>query len=107
MTITNPYNYPLTTGAGSVTWNDDKGHQVGTDKSLSLQSIVLGSTTLWTGSSAANVSTMPWTTPAVIPATSTITIVFTFQQSYDNFDGTESITINVITNGCAGVIIQS
>ena len=106
MIITNPYAYPITTGAGSVTWNDDKGHQTGSDKTLSLQSITLGGTTVWTGNSSST-STMPWTTPAVIPANSTVTIIFTFHQSYDNFDGTESITINLLTNGCSGIIIQS
>ncbi len=99
MTITNPYGFPLTTGAGTVTWNDDKGHQTGGDKTLNLQSITIGSTTVWTGNSS-NVSTMPFTNPAVIPPNTTVSIIFTFHQSYDNFDGTESIYINLTTPGC-------
>jgi len=108
MTITNPYVFPLTTGPGTVTWNDDKGHQTGSDKTLRLQSIVIGTTTIWTGNSS-NVSTIPWTTPAIIPSgpNTTVTITFTFHQSYDNFDGTENIYINLTTPGCEGDPIQS
>ena len=106
MTITNPYAFPLTTGPGTVTWNDDKGHLTGTDKTLSLQSITVASTIVWTGSSS-NVSTIPFTTPVTIPANSTVTITFTFHQSYDNLDGTEKIYINLTTPGCEGNPIQS
>jgi len=106
MTITNPYAFPLTTGDGTVTWNNDKGHQTGGDKTLSLQSIVIGSTTVWTGNSS-NVSTMLFSTPAIIPANTTVTITLTFHQSYDNLDGTEDIYINLSTPGCTGNPIQS
>jgi len=111
MTITNPYSFPLTTGAGTVTWNDDKGHQTGSDKSLILQSIVIGTTTVWSGASS-NVSTIPFNTPVVIPATitppnTTITITLTFHQSYDTPDGTEKIYINLTTPGCESTPIQS
>lgn len=106
MTITNPYVFPLTTGPGTVTWNDDKGHLTGTDKTLSLRSITVASTSVWTGSSS-NVSTIPFTTPVVIPANSTVTITFTFHQSYDNLDGTEKIYINLTTPGCEANPIQS
>ncbi len=99
MTITNPYAFPLITGDGSVTWNNPKGHLTGTDKTLNLQSITIGSTSVWSGSSF-NVATMPWNTPATIPANSTVTITFTFDQSYDYMDGTESIYMNLLTNGC-------
>jgi Flp pilus assembly protein TadG len=106
MTITNPYGFELTTGTGSVTWNNDKGHQTGGDKSLSLQSIAIGTTNVWTGSSS-NVSTIPWTNIAIIPANTTVTITFTFHQTYDNFDGTESIFINLTTPGCESNPITS
>jgi Flp pilus assembly protein TadG len=109
MTVTNPFAYPLIIGNGSVTWNDDKGHQTGADKSLRLQNITIGSTTVWTGNSGINTSSMPWTTPAIIPAipNGTVTITFTFHQSYDNFDGTELITFNITTNGCNNLVISS
>jgi Flp pilus assembly protein TadG len=106
MTITNPWNFPLITGAGTVTWNDDKGHQTGGDKTLRLQNITIAGTTVWTGNSN-NVSTMAFSDPAVIPPNSTVTIILTFHQSYDNFDGTENIYINLSTPGCEGNPIQS
>ncbi len=106
MQITNPNNFLIITGPGIVTWNSDKGHQTGSDKTLILQSITIGSVTVWTGSSS-NVSDMPWATPAQLPALSTTTITFTFHQSYDTFDGTEKIYINLTTPGCEGNPIQS
>ena len=107
MTVTNPYVYPLTIGSGIVTWNDDKGHTTGTDKTLSLQGITIDSTTVWTGSTS-NTSSQPWSgTVAVMPAKSTITLTFTFDQSYDNFDGTERIIFTIITNGCNNLQIDS
>jgi hypothetical protein len=107
MTITNPYSWPLTTGDGSVTWNYDKGHQTGTDKSLKLMNIVMGGTMVWNLGPTNNIATQPFTTPVVIPANSTMTIVFTFNQSYDNLDGTEDVLINLTTPGCVGKFIQS
>jgi hypothetical protein len=110
MTITNPYGFPLRTGAGTVTWHYDKGHQTGSDKTLRLQSITIGTTSVWTGNSS-NVSTIPFVTPAIIPAATTVpttvTITFTFHQSYDNYKGTEQIYINLTTPGCEGNPIQS
>lgn len=109
MTITNPYNYPLTTGDGTITWNDDKGHQMGGDKTLKLMSITAGSTILWNaGPTLPGVSTQTFTTPFVIPPyPGSVTLVFTFHQSYDNLDGTESALINLTTNGCQGIFINS
>jgi Flp pilus assembly protein TadG len=107
MTITNPYAYPLATGGGSVTWNSDKGNNTG-DKHLYLMSVALNGSPIWnSGPTKPNVDTQPFTTPAVIPANSTVTIVFTFDQSYDNLDGTESIFFNLSTPGCEGIIIKS
>lgn len=107
MTITNPYNYPLTTGSGSVTWNDDKGSNTG-NKKLALLSATLGGTTIWfSGPTAVNVSTMPFTIPATLPANTTVSIIFTFDRSYDNFNGLESIFVNLTTQGCTGLNIKS
>jgi Flp pilus assembly protein TadG len=106
MAITNSHVFPITTGPGTVTWNNDRGHQSGSDKSLNLQSITIGSTTVWTGNSS-NVSTILFVTPATIPANSTVSITLTFHQSFDNFDGTENIFINLLTPGCESSPIQS
>jgi hypothetical protein len=106
MTITNPYDFPLTTGPGTVTWHYDKGHKTGNDKTLRLQSITIGTTTVWTGNSI-DVSTIPFVIPAIIPANTTVTITLTFHQSYDNYNATEKIYINLLTPGCELNPIQS
>jgi hypothetical protein len=108
LTITNPYPWPLRTGDGVVTWNSDKGHKTTSDKSLLLQSATVAGTTVWSANpNPSNGPSQPWTTPAIIPANATSTIVFTFHQSYDNLDETESVLINVTTPGCNNVFIQS
>ncbi len=105
MTITNNETFPLTFNDVTVTWNDDKGHQTGGDKTLILQGASLSGVSFWTGNvnSQSTVTIIP-TTPAVIPAgpNTTVTLTFTFHQSYDNFDGTENIFINLWTPGCEG-----
>ena len=113
MTITNPYAYPLTTGTGTVTWNHDKGHQTGSDKSLKLMNASLNGTTIWnSGPTNDTTFSVAFTTPAVIPAAvngtpTTVTIVFTFHQSYDNLDTSELITFQIATNGCNNHLISS
>lgn len=106
MTITNPNNFLIIAGSGSVTWYGTKGHQSGADKTLNLQSIKIGNTTVWTGDSV-DVSDMVWSTPASIPPNGTITITFTFDKSYDTFNGLEKILIQLTTPGCEGSPIQS
>ena len=106
MTITNPYTYPLATGDGSVTWNADKGNNTG-NKHLFLMSATLNGTVIWnSGPSNVNVDTLPFVIPATLPANSTVSIIFTFDGTYDNFDGTESISINLTTPGCNGFLIK-
>lgn len=82
----------------TVTWNDDKGHQAGSDKTLRLQRITVGAVTIWTGDSG-NRSTFTLPTTATLPPGNT-TISFFFHQSYDNRDGTERVLINLLTPGC-------
>lgn len=107
MTITNPYNFPLILRDVTVTWNDDKGHQVGADKTLKLQGASIGGVSFWTGN-IGNRSTYTIPTTAAIPAgPSTTTISFVFHQSYDNVDGTENILINLLTPGCENDPIDS
>jgi Flp pilus assembly protein TadG len=108
MTITNPYVFPITFEDVTVTWNNDKGHQTGGDKTLRLQGASLNGTSFWTGD-IANQSTYTIDASPIIPAGpgTTITLTFTFHQSYDNFDGTEKIYINLRTPGCESNPIQS
>ena len=106
-TIHNPYAYPLTTGVGTVVWNNDKGHQTGSDKTLLLNQIAIGSTTVWSGTTTVNDYIWTWSAPGTLAPLANTTIVFTFHQSYDNLDGTEYFSINITTNGCNGIVIHS
>jgi hypothetical protein len=98
MTINNPYSFTLVMKDVTVTWNDDKGHQTGTDKTLRLLGASIGGVTFWTGD-IGNQSTYTIPQPALIPP-GTTTISFTFNQSYDNLDSTENVLINFLTPGC-------
>ena len=106
MTITNPYGFPITLQDVTLTWNDDKGHQTTDDKTLILQSASLSGSVFWTGN-INNQSTYTIVASPVIPPSSTVTLSFSFHQSYDNFDGTEAIYINLLTPGCEGNPIKS
>jgi len=91
-----------------VMWNQSKGHQTGNDKTLTLLSASMSGspTPFWTGtipepppSPQTSSATLESATPIQIPS-GTSTIVFTFDQSYDRFDGSEEILINLSTPGC-------
>jgi hypothetical protein len=107
MTITNPYAFPLTTGDGFVTWYYVKGHKTGGDKTLNLTNISIGNTPVGTGLPSSNTDNKTWVTSAVIPPNTTVTITFTFDQTYDQTNGLESILINLTTPGCVLNPIQS
>lgn len=107
MTITNPNAWPLTVADVFVVWDHDRGHQTGNDKSLILQSVSLGGTPFWTGPADDGPSlTINPTSSLVIPAGSSVTIVFTFHQTYDASDGSEEININLSNPGCEGFPIH-
>ena len=107
MEITNPYGFPLTTGDGFVTWYYIKGHKTGGDKTLNLTNISIGNTPVWTGPTSSSIDTMNWLPSAVIPPSTTVTITFTFDQTYDQTNGLESILIYLTTPGCELNPIQS
>jgi TadE-like protein len=110
MTITNPNVYAITVQDVFVVWNHDKGHQVGNDKSLILQSASMSGslTPFWTGNSLGPSDTLTSVTPLTIPGNGTVsTITFTFNQSYDKFDNSEEILINLSTPGCQGFPIHA
>jgi len=105
MTIKNSQSYPVSIQNIFVVWNHDKGHQVGNDKSLILQSVTLTTSTtttpVWTGSSAGPSTTITSTSPMVIPGNGVVTtITFTFNQSYDKLDNSEEILMYLSTPGC-------
>jgi Flp pilus assembly protein TadG len=110
LTIPNTNPYPVTVKDLFVTWNSDKGHQAGTDKSLILQSVgLLGAATpFWTGNPASPAvgPSAFLTTPFVIPANGVSTLVFTFHQSYDKLDASERTFMNLLTPGCEGFPID-
>lgn len=110
MTITNPQPYAITVQDIFVVWNHDKGHQVGTDKGLILQSASMSGslTPFWTGNSLGPSDTLTSVTPLTIPGSGTVsTITFTFNQSYDKFDNSEELLINLSTPGCEGFPIHA
>ena len=96
----NPYAFTLVLNTITVTWNEDKGHKTGSDKTLKLQQVTVGGVSVW-GPSTTNpgeaTKTIP-TTASLPPGTTTIT--FYFQQSYDIRDGTEQVVLNWLTPGC-------
>ena len=114
MTITNPNSYTINASDVFVTWNSDKGHQTGGDKTLKLLSASMQPgavgpatpvppTVFWTGSSSGPSATL--TNPNVfisIAPNTTTTITFTFDKTYDNPDPDyrEEILMNLNTNGC-------
>jgi hypothetical protein len=99
ITVNNPYGFPLTMKDLTVTWNNDKGHTSGTDKTLNLEKITVGATTIFTGPTI-NQYTVTVQTNATLPAASNTVITFYFSQTYDSRDGTENVYINWLTPGC-------
>ena len=88
-------------------WDSNRGHQSGNDKTLILQSASLGGAPFWTGPADDGPSlTITPASSLVIPAGSSVTIVFTFHQAYDRSDGSEEININLSNPGCEGFPIH-
>ena len=101
MTINNQTGANLEIDFVTFQWNHDKGHQTGSDKSLILLSASLQGTTFWTGNDPGPSTIPPITpSPAVSIPTGTSTITFTFHQSFDNWDNTELVEIQLLNTGC-------
>lgn len=103
VTINNPLTEFLQIANVTVTWNHDKGHQTGSDKTLRLQSASLGSV-FWTGNELGPTYTITPSSPIFIPPGSS-TLAFNFHQVFDRWDDTEQVTINLSTPGCEGVVL--
>lgn len=106
MTVTNPFTFALTMNNVTVTWNDDKGHKTGSDKTLRLVAAWVNGAPFWTGSTSTGVSTITLPGPASFPP-GTSTVTFTFDKSYDNPEATDKIVINWRTPGCEGSPVDS
>jgi hypothetical protein len=104
MTINNTLADALQISNVTVTWNNDRGHKTGSDKSLILESASLTGT-FWSGTNYGPTYTITPASATYIPASTTSTISFTFHQTYDTWDNTESITINLSTPGCEGLVL--
>lgn len=105
MTINNSLSASLQISNVSVTWNHDKGHVTGDpsgDSTLILTSAELGNI-FWTGSQTGPTYTITPASTFIQPGTSRI--IFSFHQVFNRWDYTESITINLSTPGCEGVIL--
>lgn len=103
VTINNPLTQFLQIANVTVTWNHDKGHQTGSDKTLRLQSASLASV-FWTGNENGPTYTITPSSAIFIPPGSS-TLTFTFHQVFDRWDDTEQVTINLSTPGCEGVVL--
>lgn len=103
VTINNPLTEFLQIANVTVTWNHDKGHQTGSDKTLRLQSASLGSV-FWTGNELGPTYTITPSSAIFIPPGSS-TLMFTFHQVFDRWDNTEQVTINLSTPGCESVVL--
>jgi Flp pilus assembly protein TadG len=106
MTVTNPFPFALTMSNVTVTWNNDKGHKTGSDKTLKLIAGWVNGTPFWSGTSSANESTKTLLGPASFPSGTSI-ITFTFDKSYDIPLLSDRILINWLTPGCEGDAVDS
>ncbi len=103
LSIANPHD-TITVQSVQVVWNATNGGAG--NKSLVLKTIKLGST-FWAGSdSSGNLTITPSTTVTIPGNNQTSYIEFTFDNSYQNKNGTEAIAINLSTPGCESYTIR-
>ena len=100
----------------TFTWYENKGHTSGQEKKLFLQTVQLGSTTIWSDNvihpewggvipgDNSGLVTINNPASAFLPANTTTTLTFIYQQAQDRWDD-DSVTINLATPGCEGVIL--
>jgi len=98
MTITNPYEFPVTVQDIEMTWNAASGATG--NGTLTLNSASLGSI-FWVVNNSSGDFTITPTATLDLPGNNAIsTITFTFDDDYQNPNGSESIVINLSTPGC-------
>ena len=103
MSLDNQSGLPLEISNIFFQWNHDKGHQTGSDKSLNLQNASLAGVIFYTGPNPGPNLTINTPYPVVMLPTGPSTIAFTFHQSFDNWDGTEQISITFANLGCTNI----
>lgn len=103
--ITNPFGVELQISAIKITWNHDKGHQTGTDKTIRLQSTSLAGI-FWNGNELGPDAIILPMSPAPISANSTSALSFIFHQTFDRWDNTESVEIFFANPGCETVSLK-
>ncbi len=102
--ITNPFTSLLQISTIKVTWNHDKGHQTGGDKTLKLDKVNLDATLIWDGNELGPDATINiFQSSPVIPASSTSALTFIFHQGFDRWDNTESVQLFFANPGCESV----
>jgi Flp pilus assembly protein TadG len=104
MMITNPNPYSLTVQDIHVVWNAATGGPGG--EPLTLQSITLAGVFWTVNDSSGNITIIPVVT-VTIPENATTTIIFTFNNVYQNPNGSESLVIDLSTPGCESFPIHS
>ena len=104
--ITNPFSSLLQISTVKVSWNHDKGHQTGDDKTLILNKMNLGTTLIWSGNELGPDAPIIPSTTADIPANSTSTLEFIFHQIFDRWDNTESVEFFFANPGCGSVSLK-
>ncbi|NWG33112.1 MAG: Ig-like domain repeat protein [Chloroflexi bacterium] len=104
--ITNPFAQLLQISTIKVTWNHDKGHQTGTDKTLILDKVYLGGGVIWDGNEIGPDAIIIPTSAATIPANSTSALEFLFHQTFDRWDNTESVELFFANPGCETVTLK-
>jgi hypothetical protein len=87
-------------------WNSTSGH-VGSPSTLRLQSISVGGFVIWTGDAAGPSLTITPSSGSVSVGAGPSSIVFTFNQTYDNLSSTDMITMQVDNNGCRNYTLGS
>jgi hypothetical protein len=101
--ITNPFSSILQISTVKVTWNHDKGHQTGSDKTLILDKVNLGAGLMWDGNELGPDANIIPSVTATIPANSTSSLTFIFHQIFDRWDNTESVQFFFANPGCESV----
>jgi hypothetical protein len=104
--ISNPLPSAIMIKDVNVTWDSVKGHGIGTDKTLYLQSVKVGGVTFWTGNDTDGTSLITPASPTFIP-TGVSTMIFQFHQTITRWGNPhESVTINLSTPGCEIVVLS-